>query len=686
MYIDKTKDGLQNVIDLINLANGISLPKNGGVGFSVPTAYAGPSGHNTKITLTGDPDYSYEGTQDVYYTRIGLDDNVAMPPVRHPISRSLTSAQFLDQVADALNLVKSELQPLGVIAQNAPNVTLNPIANSLLYVGSLNLALKWPTGSAFTFLLDTFTGTEALSAHVSDDGTRWWGNYGEPTGVVAGQLSSGQLAQTDTSIWAYANKTVPSLHTAIFKFTIVSTPISTDLEISSGGSRYNYHLYLEVSNDGKLYWNFYRKDLTNQNLSGNFSWALGPQEAKVVVLHDTTELWINGILRATFNTQRYLDTNIPYFHMDNGSALGSIKIDSFTVESNDPMEEAPLNLWLGSTRGTNRRGENSQLVVGDKLWSCNGRYLQSFNCETGELVSEFDFNTLLSISGANYELSCTDVKNGYLWLEDTAGANPNWPTIVRIDPNANGGLGAIKDTLFAATNATTSYSSLTQGHSADGVWAARTQGSTKEIVNLHPDTGAVISATSIAGISGFVSGMTFDGYGSRLMFTTSGAELRFFSTNTKALVGPVYTNRSSIAAGDAVGGTAGVYAINFNDATGNYSLVRYSSTDMSQTEVDIVSAELPPNDDSVWVHGPMRLFNDLNEVMFIVERFDPEDNASYNEIWSFDQDTLAFRRKVIPGAANRAIYDFCLDYGNLYAELLLDGAPRTSKLVRSYLT
>lgn len=690
MYIDSSKSGIENLFALINVANETDLVPNPGLIVGTPEVFAGPDNHNTRINLSADPEGAYSDDQDFYYTRLGLDKSVASPPTQYPIDRNTTPAQFLDQVVAALNLVKEEVEPIASITRNVPNLTLTPIANSLLYVGTLQLALEWPVGQPYTFLLDNFTGDGPLSAHTSDDGTHWWGNFGDPASAVAGDIVGGVLVSGSNGTYAYPDKTVPSEHITTLKFNIDSVPTYASLELSAGSSRYRYNLYLEVKDDGKLYWQLARKDVANQSQLGNFTFVLGPQVAEIMVSHDVTELRINGELLATMNTQRYVDSNIVYFELENGDDQTAIKIDSIEVTSIGAMEEAPLDLWYAATRGSNYRGQNSQIVIGEKLWSCNGSYLQCFSCETGQLVSEFDINALAGITNQLYALACTDVKNGYIWLENRSGFTANVPSIIRFDPAGNDGLGAYKDALFASTGATTAYVHLTQGASADGVWAYQSGPGGRRIVNLHPDTGAVVSSTDVAILSTGITGMAYDSYSSRLMFSeVSGTttRIRFFNTGPKTVQPTVYTGRGSIGNGDSYAGLGGFYHVNYNDATDNYRLSKFNLADQTVLDVDIVSAELPPGDGDVWVHGPVHEFRDLNEIMVVVERYDPDLDVYPQELWAFDSDTLAFRRKVSPYAPSRRVYDYCLDAGgNLYMEILLDGAPRTSKLLRSYRT
>ena len=145
MIIDSSKSPTDNVWTLINAANHTSFTSESGFLVGTPVAFNGPSNHNTKMTLTADQSGKYRGTQDVFYTRLSVLQNVTNPSTTLNVpSRSATKADILTLLVSTLNLVASEVSLVESVYPDIPSVTMVANPGSLLYVGSQVFSLTWP--------------------------------------------------------------------------------------------------------------------------------------------------------------------------------------------------------------------------------------------------------------------------------------------------------------------------------------------------------------------------------------------------------------------------------------------------------------------------------------------------------------------------------------------------------------
>lgn len=165
MIIDSTKSPADNVWTLINAANHTVFTSASGFLLGTPVAYAGPSNHNTKMTLTGDLAGKYRGTQDVFYTRLSVLQNVSNPSTALNVpSRTSTKADILALLASALNLVASEVSLVENVVADMPSITMIANPGSLLYVGSQVFTLTWPKPTLGEYLgINRLLGFDPLS-------------------------------------------------------------------------------------------------------------------------------------------------------------------------------------------------------------------------------------------------------------------------------------------------------------------------------------------------------------------------------------------------------------------------------------------------------------------------------------------------------------------------------------------
>lgn len=163
MKINPANNSRSNLINLIIDANphlSSTLTVNN-VTNGNPVVFAGPAGRNTKITLTAVLDQGFSGSADVLYTRLGMSSGVVSVPTSISIFPNDTQEQIKQKVASALGLIRPQLDytvggnpwnettnPIGIPANEhdtSKKVSVLPIANSLLYVGSaLEVTLTVP--------------------------------------------------------------------------------------------------------------------------------------------------------------------------------------------------------------------------------------------------------------------------------------------------------------------------------------------------------------------------------------------------------------------------------------------------------------------------------------------------------------------------------------------------------------
>lgn len=158
MYVDRTKSAADNMLALINTTNEATLSFNDltlGAPVALPPVYlpkADPedpdepqvidrSADNTRIKVTGKGDYSDE--TDLTYRRLDLDFEVQY--LRYEASDFTDWDDFKTKFA-----VKNDIrvQDLVFAPDAMPTtaglnlVTITPISNSMLYVGSKNIRIN----------------------------------------------------------------------------------------------------------------------------------------------------------------------------------------------------------------------------------------------------------------------------------------------------------------------------------------------------------------------------------------------------------------------------------------------------------------------------------------------------------------------------------------------------------------
>jgi hypothetical protein len=153
--IDSTKSVINNLLVLVNNANGTSIT-SAQVTAGTPTAQTPDvAGRNTMVTLTAVAGQGFTGSQTYTYARRGLNDSVASPVDSITVTSGTDAATIVSSIAAQLGLVASEVHledPAnpGVVlsgAQTGHQATLNLVANakSPLYIdGSTQaIAMTW---------------------------------------------------------------------------------------------------------------------------------------------------------------------------------------------------------------------------------------------------------------------------------------------------------------------------------------------------------------------------------------------------------------------------------------------------------------------------------------------------------------------------------------------------------------
>lgn len=204
MKIDSTKDALTNVWALINAANGTNLSAGQGLSLGLPSDHAGQAGRNTVITATADQNGPYIGSQDLYYTRLGLTQSVnPAPTVLNVSSRTDTQEIIQAAIASLLNLVPAEFSIVETVVADMTAITLRPKANSLLYLGDSPFSLRWPSAGG-SQTIDQLLPQSALPGFDSA--------YTNLTSLIGTQSLPG-FDTVPWSTYAWSSSAVPSLAT-----------------------------------------------------------------------------------------------------------------------------------------------------------------------------------------------------------------------------------------------------------------------------------------------------------------------------------------------------------------------------------------------------------------------------------------------------------------------------------------
>ncbi len=670
MFIDKTKDGLQNLLDLINLANGTSLVKNVGVEFSAPVAHAGPSGHNTKITVTGDENQSYEGTQDLYYTRIGLDDNVAMPPVRWPIDAATTPAAFLTQVADGLNLVPSELAPIASIPYQALTVELTPIANSLLYAGVLTLALKWLPDPYHVYLMDTFDGNGSLLNRVPNVGGIWF-NGGPNAEAQDGATSGGYLdpAPGKTVFRARNNTLVGGEYVVEMEIFIGVEPDANNSDIyfycNLDPDTSNFSgWYIDFNNDGQI--DFGCSRFPGSTVYTNGTWTSGAHKIRLETRFTSTILFWDDVEVGRVEGSKPADTMLPYWIWDNGDTPQSLRIDKVTVRRMDGLEEPPFLLW--SREWTPPDGSLYELYYADfsrdKLWYGDGKTLIAADTTTGNVVATLDINAFAGLdAGTNYGYRAPPelVRGFELWLTRklSGGFTANVPSVIRVDVANN----VFTTSIGGSVSATEKYSHVGYREHSSVAMIRRKSDGTYQLININPDTGAITQSYPFTVLAQGIQAAYYDNMQDMFWISDTDGSNRIRMMRA----GPGTWGDTSITPGSFAASTittvkwwypstvfygtdtAVSYYMSVFEQDGAthkltlLSLVNYNvalSVDLAKPGFDIGAVNNFQITQIVW-HGLTR------ELFVRVEYQKPGDTSFTGEVWAYDAYTLQYTRTVV---------------------------------------
>jgi hypothetical protein len=122
------------------------------ISFGTPLAVAqtDPAGktYNTAVIVTAQPGSGFEGSTTVYYNRIALADSVLAPQSSYTLPDAADNGTVIEQVAQALGLIPSEITLSGTVARPADgsSQTLDVLANagSGLYTSTaFQITLTW---------------------------------------------------------------------------------------------------------------------------------------------------------------------------------------------------------------------------------------------------------------------------------------------------------------------------------------------------------------------------------------------------------------------------------------------------------------------------------------------------------------------------------------------------------------
>lgn len=143
MKLDLTKNAVDNVLALINAANGTSIVNGRQIALGSPVAFTGPGGQNTKLNVAGVPGDGVSGNKDLYYNRIGIAGSAASQASTMQVDITMTAADFKAAVASAWHLMESELQDIVPPASGTPSLNFAARPDSLTYIGSGSINLSW---------------------------------------------------------------------------------------------------------------------------------------------------------------------------------------------------------------------------------------------------------------------------------------------------------------------------------------------------------------------------------------------------------------------------------------------------------------------------------------------------------------------------------------------------------------
>jgi hypothetical protein len=740
MNIDETKSAELNVYALINQANSLNLTPATGINLGTPTAFAGPDGHNTKMTLTGDQNKDYDGTVDIFYTRLGLEDNVANPDLGFRLDKTIYDYQFRASIVSRLKLVDSELAAWTRPPTDQPTLQLSPIANSLLYAGVLSINVLWP--QYYTYMLDTFTADGALASHVLDSGGNWTAADGINP-VASGQLLGGYLRVLpgDPAVVMRAPIVVPSRHALDLRYNFNRAVVAGDttvlFTIKFTGPTVVYTAEFWADGSVKITESYRTVTVTNSSTSYNV-WTPGEH---------SMWFYVEDGAWAFYHDDRQLPATASYdmakpgvltIELTNNAASDVLQVNSIRIRTAEEMTTPPVkDLWSVPMSVLSRNTDyvltveddywtdTSPDVIGEYLWSCENGVIRGFSGIDGyEVTPTRDINTYLGVTGADYSIIA--VKNNVngisdLWLASnkpyTAGHSPILK--FRCDQSSFSNRYVYGD-LFkteAATDEYRCFAPLGYKLTAQHVWCNRiVPGSGLNQVALIDFLGNRKGDQTIVEAGYDLNCMYYDPIRARLWVSesgTSGSRVRVFNTTSIAgnyAVAPKIAgagtggwgaltlvktlNNFQFGPGSVVGLNTGLVAMpnggdvmtlyDWNTATSQPRLTYFSGSDLTQLlTVDIPDPRVAPITN--WaqnIYSALRYAPVRNELLLKVQYEDQ--GTTLKEIWAFKPNNLTYKRKVVTGGANRDVGNWTLDMvGNVFSEMRqTDG---TSKLVRSFL-
>jgi hypothetical protein len=724
MIIDATKDAVQNVLNLVNLANqaafaasNISLVEGGPVTVGVPSVATGPNGENTQVTLTGDPSVNFSGSINVFYNRRALNENVSMPPVKWKIDKTVTPAAFMSTVLAKLNLIAAEVQPITSIPVNAPSVQLSPIANSLVYAGVITLNLAWPPLAPHDFILDNMNGTGLLSGRPGDSGVMWKDN-GAYSATLNAQLNGTGMLTTSAGSTAGGKSgtvTVPSEHVAILNFYPAVAPnpsdtnFGTTITFAGGGSLSGYSVTAQLVNNGTLNLSLTRsKGGVSTTVSTTKTWGLGTHVLSVTVSQNDTILKYDNAQVLETPGGIYIDSSSWGFTIDNGNEAAAVNVDKVEVKSIVGMDTVPQDLWAQTPinqqtysdfNGVDRFAKqftqttNAGVYNGSIIWTCNNQIIRGVNCETGAIVQSLDIRTAIPNNlGAGYKLMFIDV-NGIMWLWGSfysSTLNANQQSLLRYDTKTN----TIKDNLFVNDGIVSSMGMFRLASYRPGdavVWFFQLVpgGQPGHLVSLDINTGAIVTTSPLSIYANGITWMERDTVNNILWVSDSN------SNSVYRTLGLDLNNNTNV-----------LFTLNsfqpfksvFVPATGEMIVMDYltnptafrlskinSQAGTIGTQVTYTSSSTPTSISTV-LGGRMAYNPATDEIMFVLQSSQTA-VLDGTELWAFKRSDLTFSRVVIASVPGRTLYDFGLDAaGNVYAEFITDvGANYTTILARELL-
>jgi hypothetical protein len=147
MKINPNLSGMGNVLGLINSANpGKDFTTAQVYVKSVTPRTPDSNPYNSTAVVSGTTDGPYKNDQVVFYNRRPITEAVESPVVSYQVDELTTLADLVQMVSRGLKIVSSEVELVGFKTEKDSSVstmTLQPIANSLLYVDTFDIVLVW---------------------------------------------------------------------------------------------------------------------------------------------------------------------------------------------------------------------------------------------------------------------------------------------------------------------------------------------------------------------------------------------------------------------------------------------------------------------------------------------------------------------------------------------------------------